>query len=159
MNRWSDRWLILTTWTLFVFLLLIIAGVFVQRVTAAEVRVYHGVVHHVIDGDTVKVTFPDWANSPFENLSVRVQGIDSPEHRKPPAKCKKEVALGKDAIVFAKTLLKPGDKVAINYAGLDKYFRIDGGIVMPNGKDFAKAMIDANKARPYGGGKKSSWCH
>lgn len=119
---------------------------------------YHGIVDHVVDGDTVKVKFPAWARSPFSLLSVRVAGIDTPEHVKPPAKCDAEVMLGKQALAFAKTLAQPGDKIKVRYVGMDKYFRIDAAVVLPDGRDWGKIMIAQKYARPYSGGTKGSWC-
>lgn len=125
---------------------------------SASMQIYQGAVDHVIDGDTVKVRFPDWINSPFYLLSVRINGIDTPEHVKPPAKCAREVVLGKAAMVFAKTLARPGDAVTVTYRGLDKYFRIDGDLALPDGRDWGQIMIAGKYAVPYSGGKKQSWC-
>ena len=36
--------------------------------------------------------------------------------------------------------------------------RVDAGILLADGRDFARAMMDAGHARPYAGGRRESWC-
>jgi endonuclease YncB( thermonuclease family) len=124
---------------------------------AEPIRV-DAVVLKVIDGDTLGVDVPAWAGTPFHEWSVRIAEIDTPEKARPPAKCRSEVALGQAASAFAKTLLKAGDRVVLVYTGHDKYFRLDGRVILPDGRDFAATMIAAGCAAPYDGGKKRSWC-
>ena len=125
---------------------------------AAPGQTYPATVVRVVDGDSVVVTIPAWAATPFETISVRIAGIDTPESRKPPAKCAAEVALGKAASAFAKGLAQPGAAVVVTYRGLDKYSRIDGALKLPDGRDWATVMLGNGMARPYDGGTKSSWC-
>lgn len=77
-------------------------------------------------------------------LSCRVLGINAPEL---------STAAGKTALAFAKTLLHVGDRVTVTSRGWDKYGgRFDGIITLPDGRDFAKAMLDGGQAKPYNGG-------
>ena len=125
---------------------------------AADLPTYAGTVVRVVDGDSVIVAVAAWANTPFDPISVRLDGIDTPESRKPPAKCKVEVALGKAASAYANLLLKPGDAVTLVYRRLDKYARVDGDLIMPDGRSFGSVMLASGKAFPYAGGTKRRYC-
>lgn len=71
-------------------------------------------------------------------LECRVFGINAPEVR---------TAEGKAARDFAAALLPVGAVVEIVSHGWDKYGgRFDGDIVLPDGRDFATAMVAAGHA-------------
>lgn len=125
---------------------------------SAAPRRFEAVVMSIMDGDTIKVRVPAWEGSPFSPINVRIAGIDTPESRKQSAKCPGEIALGKAATVYAKTLLHPDEPVTIAYAGLDKYARIDGDLISADGSSFAARMLSSGKAAAYDGKKKRSWC-
>jgi len=73
-------------------------------------------------------------------MSCRVYGINAPELR---------TQEGKDALVYARMLIKPGDRCTLLSKGWDKYGgRYDGVITLPDGSDFAQAMIAAGHAVP-----------
>lgn len=120
---------------------------------------YPATVVSVTDGDTVRVTVAGWPE-PFNPIGVRMAGIDSPEHQKPPARCAAEVKRGLRAKVYAATIVHPGDAVILHWKASerDKYGRLLGRMSLPDGSDFAQRMITAGLARPYNGGAKSSWC-
>ncbi|HTK34533.1 MAG TPA: thermonuclease family protein [Caulobacteraceae bacterium] len=129
---------------------------------AAQLPVlYPAQVLSVIDGDTVKVTVADWP-APFAIIDVRVDGIDAPEHVRPPAKSACEVRLGLAAQAFARSILKPGDRVVLRWrpGTHDQYFRLLAGVSMPDGSDYAAHMIAAHMARPYTAADlhKAAWC-
>lgn len=126
---------------------------------AKVLALYPATVVKVEDGDTVKVTVPAFANTPFQTLSVRIMGIDTPESSKAHAKCADEITAGKTASQYAKTLVRPGDKVMIGYVGLDKYGgRILGYITLPDGRDWSTIMLASGQALPYDGKTKANWC-
>jgi micrococcal nuclease len=117
----------------------------------------------VLDGDTVKVVCPEFP-LPFQHLSVRVIGIDTPESREPPAKCVKEVKLGLIAKEWAKAVFKGETKVTFTWAGEDDKYggRVLGNVILPNGRDWAEEAIRLGHARPYGldgSLTKSDWCN
>jgi endonuclease YncB( thermonuclease family) len=120
---------------------------------------YPATVVSVVDGDTLRVTVAGWPE-PFDPIAVRVVGIDTPESRRPPAKCAGEVRLGLQAKAFAKGLLHRGDRITVRYTlkARDKYGRLLASVTLPDGSDFAGRQIAAGLARPYDGGRKSSWC-
>lgn len=118
------------------------------------------IVISVTDGDTVKVRVPAWSATPFETIALRVDGIDTPESTKNLAKCEKELTEGLLAKAQARSLIKSNQAITFSFHGFDKYGgRIDAGITLPDGRDFATVMIAAGHARSYDGGKKSSWCN
>lgn len=121
-------------------------------------KTYSAVVVRVVDGDTVDVRVKAWANTPFEVMGLRVNGIDTPESMAQFAHCPKELALGLAAKAFAKTLTKPGDRIRFVYLGHDKYFRIDATVYVPPRRSWANIMLRNGMARVYSGGAKSDWC-
>lgn len=125
---------------------------------AAEPVRYTGTVVSVTDGDSLRVRVPAFAATPWAVVAVRVAGIDTPEVRRPPAKCAAEVARGKAASAYAKGLVHAGDAVTIVFRGLDKYARIDGDLVLGDGRDFGGLMLASGHAVPYTGGVKSGFC-
>lgn len=119
---------------------------------------YRATIIRVTDGDTLQVHVPAWKATPFADIGLRIAGIDTPEDRIPPAKCAAEVAKGKVATAFARTVLVPGQKVVFYVIGRDKYFRLDAR-VSAAGRDFGTLMLSQGYARPYAGGMKSDWCN
>ena len=125
-----------------------------------RVDTYDAQVVSIYDGDTFKVSIPSWPD-PFKVIDVRVSGIDTPEHIKPPAKKLCEVKLGVKAIVTAKTLIHPGDQVQLTWnsvIGNDKYFRLLASVTLPDGRNYGDTMIALGAARSYNGGTKTPWC-
>jgi micrococcal nuclease len=139
-------------------LLQVAAVLFCLPALAAEPVRYTGIVVSVTDGDSMRVRVPAFAATPWAVVSVRVAGIDTPEPLKSQAKCMDEVALGKAASAYAKTLAHPGDPVTIIFRGLDKYSRIDGDVLLPDGRDFGSLMLTSGNAFPYDGKTKRSYC-
>jgi endonuclease YncB( thermonuclease family) len=116
-------------------------------------------VLRVIDGDTLIIGELCSPLLPGSLLRIRVRGIDTPESRRPPAKCASEAAAGKAATLHARTLVKPGDVVRLSRPGPDKYAcRIVADVRLASGRDFGAAMIAAGHARAYDGKRKASWC-
>lgn len=124
---------------------------------ASPAQTYSAQVVKVVDGDTLSVSVPAWVNTPFQKISIRIAGIDTPESQKQHAKCAKELKQGLAASAFAHTLAKPGDQISFRYLGHDKYFRIDANVGVSAG-DWGQTMISNGYAAPYFGGKKQDWC-
>jgi endonuclease YncB( thermonuclease family) len=110
---------------------------------------YSGLVRDVHDGDTAYIDLDlgfgvffesrDWDNRP--RLACRVYGINAPELW---------TDAGKQALAYAQTLLPVGTRVQVTSHDWDKYGgRFDGTITLPDGRDFAQAMLDAGQAVPY----------
>lgn len=103
----------------------------------------------VHDGDTIYfdidlgfghfILSHDFQGKPW--LACRVHGINAPELR---------TRAGKQALVYAQTLLKPGDLCSVLSYGWDKYGgRFDGEVTLPDGRDFGTVMIETGHAVPY----------
>jgi micrococcal nuclease len=113
----------------------------------------------VTDGDSFqcRMTPPLWG--PYAVITVRVSGIDTAETRKPPAKCIKEIRLGKIAKAEMQRRIAIGSDVQITWTGQhEKYGRVLANVMLPDGKDWATEMIRLGMAVSYDGGKKSNWC-
>jgi endonuclease YncB( thermonuclease family) len=76
-------------------------------------------------------------------LSCRVFGINAPEL---------STQAGKDALVYALTLIQPGARCVVVSHGWDKYGgRFDGTVTLADGRDFAATMLTAGQAVPMAG--------
>lgn len=117
----------------------------------ADFGPYPARVDVVHDGDTIYVSIDlgfdhqimshDLDQQP--RMSCRIHGINAPELA---------TDAGKAALEYAKTLLKPGDRVKVVSHGWDKFGgRFQGTITLSDGRDFATEMIAANHAVAWGG--------
>ena len=121
---------------------------------------YVAVVTHVADGDTISVHIDGWP-APYDPVTVRVAGIDTPESRKQDAKCTKERRLGLIAKQWARDTLPVGASVVVTWTGEnEKYGRLLATVTLPNGKDFGAEQIRLGHARRYTSDNltKSDWC-
>lgn len=133
---------------------------FAVLTAAAAIVAFPATVVKVVDGDTLKVHVAGFP-APFDPIDVRVEGIDTPEHVKPPAKKVCEVKMGKAAMAYALTFVKAGDQVVIDWTvgHHDKYGRLLGTVTrLPDGADWGQALVAAKMARSYDGGTKLPWC-
>jgi len=74
-------------------------------------------------------------------LSARIYGINAPEL---------STDAGKVARDYANQLCPPGTRVTVVSHGWDKYGgRWDATVTLPDGRDFAQAMLDAGQAVVY----------
>ena len=120
--------------------------IFVLPVTAQVVS--------VVDGDTLKVEARAWPGLVWEG-SVRVRSVDTPEIR---GQCQKEREMALAARDFVRKLV--GAEVVLlddveegKYAG-----RVVATVRLVDGRDLARALIEAGHGRPYDGGVRESWC-
>ncbi|WP_449472582.1 thermonuclease family protein [Sphingobium chungangianum] len=105
------------------------------------------VVAYVIDGDTVRLEGGE---------RIRIAGIDAPETRPDNAKCKAEIALGKDARARAKTLLE-GRRVTVVRVGRS-YNRTVAKLSIA-GRDVAATLVASGAARWWPrGAPRPRWC-
>ena len=124
--------------------------------TPAPAETYNWTVTRVIDGDTIEVRIPEHPE-PFELLSVRLNGVDTPE-KGGRAKCDAERLLGDEATAFVAARIKPGDTIQVANPFRGKFAgRVVADIIL-DGHQLAKLLIDAGLARAYDGGTRGSWC-
>lgn len=106
------------------------------------------------DGDTLYIELP---GLPVElrDVTIRVLGVDTPEIK---GKCTIEKTLAVQARDFVRQILTEAETVAYRGIGWDKYGgRIDA-VVLVNGTDLAKLIVEAGLGRPYDGGAREPWC-
>jgi endonuclease YncB( thermonuclease family) len=99
---------------------------------------------YVTDGDTIYC----------DREKIRLMDFDALETRQ--AKCESELDAGYEAKARLLVLLRSG-AATIERHGLDKYRRTLGRLYV-DGIAVADVMIRELLARPYDGGKRSSWC-
>lgn len=111
-------------------------------------------VRTIYDGDTFKVDIDGWPDVIGQSIGIRVNGVDTPEMR---GKCDYEKALAREAKKHTASFLRNASKVELRNMQRGKYFRIVAD-VYANGKSLSESLLKAGLAKPYDGGKKSSWC-
>lgn len=140
----------------FILAALLSFNVFAQ--TEPKSAIYQYNYTRVIDGDTIVVSAPFLPEPLKSELSLRIWGIDTPEHE-PLAKCKEEAMMANTAHYFTKTTLANAKDVKVYIMSWDKY----GGRVLGNitvdGKQLRELLVENQLARKYYGGKKSNWCN
>lgn len=108
----------------------------------------------VLDGDTFELMIQIWIDQHIQT-KLRLNGVDTPEIK---GKCDKEIKLAHNARETAKKWLEDEAFILKNvsygkYAG-----RVLGDIERSNGESLSQLLINQGLARPYKGGKRSSWC-
>lgn len=108
------------------------------------------------DGDTVTFEIPGVHPLLGHKISVRVNGLDTPElNGKQP--CEKQAA--RAAKKLMENLLKNAKVINIENPSRDKYFRILGD-VMVDGKSLSQVLLNNKLAYEYSGQtkRKIDWC-
>jgi endonuclease YncB( thermonuclease family) len=124
----------------------------------------------VIDGDTLVISTPYLPPPLKKELSLRINGVDTPE-KGFRAKCDKEKKLSIAAKQFTETQIKNAGKLLVVIEGWGKYGgRILGDVIIyncplaENGNNIcptllSKLLIDNGYAVEYtGSGPKKDWC-
>lgn len=110
----------------------------------------------VIDGDTIRCHIIRLGfGVALEDRNIRLDGVDTPEVLRP--NCEAEKVKGLAAKASVAKLLKGCSDVWTTENGLDKYGRILGDIRC-NGVSLSAYLMSQGLAKPYSGGKRSSWC-
>mgnify|MGYP003307061627 CR=1 FL=1 len=113
------------------------------------------VVDYIFDGDTFSagVMLDDDIQI---TVRVRLINVDTPEMN---GMCESEIDKAHAAKEFVSELLPVGTVVDLQNIKDDKYLgRIDANVILPDGRDVGRVMIDSGLARPYSGGKRAPWC-
>jgi micrococcal nuclease len=103
---------------------------------------YPASVDSVYDGDTIvcHVLIHPGEGGELHDTHVRIEGINAPELN---------TAAGTQAKDYAAGLLPPGTQVTLVAHKRDKYGRMLGRLILPNGDDFSSLMLSAGQAVPY----------
>jgi len=117
---------------------------------------YEGAVYiSNYDGDTIKFNLPGLHPLIGKKISIRVNGIDTPEMR---GKCEQEKYNAQQAKEMVADILKDAEQVDLKNMERGKYFRIAADVFV-DGENLADMLIEAGMAIRYDGGKKThSWC-
>jgi micrococcal nuclease len=117
---------------------------------------YEGAVYvRNYDGDTITFNLPGLHPIIGEKISIRVNGIDTPELR---GKCEKEKYDAKQAQEMVADILNDAEQITLKSMDRGKYFRIAADVIV-DGENLADMLIEAGMAVRYDGGKKiHKWC-
>ena len=112
-------------------------------------------VGYVYDGDTFAAVVHIDRKTDV-NVRVRLINVDTPEMH---GKCDSEIRRAKMARNRLMELVPNGSTVELKNIKDDKYAgRIDANVILPNGRDVGKILINEKLGRPYSGGKRAGWC-
>ena len=107
------------------------------------------------DGDTITFNLPGLHPIIGEKISIRVNGIDTPEIK---GKCEKETYDAKQAQQMVADILKEAEQIDLKDMERGKYFRIAADVIV-DGENLADVLVEAGVAVRYDGGKKThQWC-
>jgi micrococcal nuclease len=125
---------------------------------ASAAKLFRGpveaVVVEVLDGDTFLAEALVWPGHTVR-VNVRIRGIDAPEMK---ARCGAERAAAEKARE-ALTSLFGADRIAIsNISGAKYYGRVLADVTTAGGQAVASVLLGEKLVRPYGGGRRETWC-
>ena len=109
----------------------------------------------IYDGDTFRCNIKGYPAIIGERMSIRINGIDTPE-MKGKGVDEKEKALARKAKQFTVEKLRGAKKIELRNMKRGMYFRILADVYI-DGKSLAKMLIKAKFAVAYDGGTKHEW--
>lgn len=113
------------------------------------------IFHSCYDGDTCTMSLPGTHALFGDHISIRLDGIDTPEIK---GKCAREKSMAVAARNLVNRRLAAASTIDLEDLGRDKYFRI-GARVMADGQDLGAELLRLGLAVPYNGGTKiQDWC-
>ncbi|MBT5716226.1 MAG: thermonuclease family protein [Opitutae bacterium] len=138
------------------FTLLLILVLFHSSAFAKSFGDYNNAIYiRNYDGDTITFNLPKLHPIIGEKISIRVNGIDTPEIR---GKCEKEKYDAKQAKEMVADILKDAEQIVLKNMERGKYFRIAADVIV-DGEDLGDMLVEAGMAIRYDGGKKNkNWC-
>jgi len=138
-----------------VFTLLLLFTLLHSPVHAKSFGDYEGAVYiRNYDGDTITFTLPGLHPIIGEKISIRVNGIDTPEIK---GKCEKEKYDAQQAQQMVADILKDAEQITLKNMERGKYFRIAADVIV-DGENLADVLIEAGMPVKYDGGKKTHKC-
>lgn len=133
----------------------IIARIFALALPAAAETIPGPIQARVIrifDGDSFLAEIKLWfGQTVIEH--IRIAGIDAPEMK---GRCPSEIEAAKGARQYLAGLVGAGS-IELRDVRREKYGRALASVTA-GGIDVSTQMIEAGHARPYGGGRRLSWC-
>lgn len=114
------------------------------------------VVDYIIDGDTFAATV-QLDDDIDVAVRVRIINIDAPEIN---GKCDWEIEMAYRAQDKLSEILPSGTVIQLHNIQDDKYLgRIDANVILSDGRDVGRILINEGFARLYDGGKRRGWCN
>jgi micrococcal nuclease len=108
------------------------------------------------DGDTITFNLPNRHPIIGKKISIRLNGIDTPEIK---GKCEKEKYDAEQAREMVRDILKDAEKITLKNMQRGKYFRIASDVIV-DGESLGNMLIEAGMAIRYDGRKKThKWCN
>ena len=112
-------------------------------------------VDYVVDGDTFAAV-AHVNNGANVDVRVRLRNVDTPEMH---GECESEIRRANMARERLMKLVPRGTVVELKNIKDDKYLgRIDANVILPDGRDVGRVLINEKLGRPYSGGKRAGWC-
>ncbi len=112
-------------------------------------------VDYVVDGDTFAAV-AHVNNGANVDVRVRLRNVDTPEMH---GECESEIRRANVARERLVQLAPRGTVVELKNIKDDKYLgRIDANVILPDGRDVGRVLINEKLGRPYNGGKRAGWC-
>jgi len=105
------------------------------------------------DGDTLTVNIPSVHPVIGKKISVRINGIDTPELKGTTGRVKEKARIAKKLVT---NLCKRAKILELRNIKRGKYFRIVADVYV-DGQCIADILIKNGLAKPYDGGKKPQW--
>jgi micrococcal nuclease len=111
-------------------------------------------VTSIYDGDTFRANIKGFPTVIGEHMSIRINGIDTPELR---GKCEKEKQLARKAKQFTVRHLRSAKNITLKNIKRGKYFRLIADVDV-DGDSLGEQLIKQGHAVKYDGGAKKYWC-
>ena len=117
---------------------------------------FEGAIYvHNYDGDTISFNLPNFHPIIGKKISIRVNGINTPELK---GKCEKEKYDAKQAKEMVTDILKDAGQIVLKNMKRGKYFRIAADVIV-DGENLGDMLVEAGMAVRYDGRKKiHKWC-
>lgn len=131
------------------------AVVFIGILMTGGAHAVPATVDYIFDGDT----FAGYVNLQDDiriSVRVRLRNVDTPEIH---GACQREIEMANAARERLGELIPVGTVVDLENIKDDKYLgRIDANVIMADGRDVGRVLVDEGLGRPYGGEKRRGWC-
>ncbi|MDX2370701.1 MAG: thermonuclease family protein [Colwellia sp.] len=125
--------------------------------TAKDIKYGDAIVSEITsiyDGDNFRANIKGYPSIIGEHMSIRINGIDTPELR---GKCDKEKQLARKAKQFTVEHLRNAKIITLNNIKRGKYFRLIADVLV-DGVNLGDLLIKNNHAVKYKGKTKKFWC-
>lgn len=127
------------------------------NVTATEKHYGTAIISEITsiyDGDTFRANIKGYPAIVGEHMSIRINGIDTPELR---GKCEAEKQLARKAKQFTVEYLRAAKNITLKSIKRGKYFRLIADVYI-DGVSLGELLIRYKHAVKYKGKTKKSWC-